>query len=139
MLGFTPFGKGFTKPCSGFKTLASFSCVRGKITFVLSSFTSSLCSCVLALLVPVSNKDCPFFLLDTGMYQKTSVFGPFEGVTPFLVVMGLADLSSSLFEDGTASLSYFLGMAWHSRFLSAALHMDLISFGRASGTMSSSM
>ena len=94
---------------------------------------------MLALLVPVSNGDCPFFLLNIGMYWKTSVFRPFEGVTLPLIVVGLASSSSFLLEDGTASRSCFLGMACHSCFLGAALPVDLISFGRASGTMSSSM
>ncbi|KAM1480663.1 hypothetical protein ACFX2I_027786 [Malus domestica] len=98
-----------------------------------------LCSCVSALPVPVSNADYQFFLLDIGMYRNTSVFGPFEDVTLLLVVVGLAGSSSSFFEDGMASPSCFLGTACYFCFLGVVLPMDLISFGRASSTMSSSM
>ena len=79
----TPFGRGLTKPCGGFETLALPSCVRGKIAFVLSSFTSSLCSCVSALLVPVSNEDYPFFLLDIRMYRKICVLVLLRRHAPF--------------------------------------------------------
>ena len=134
-----PLARDFTKPCGGFETLALPSCVRGKTAFVSSSFTSSLCSCVSALLVPVSNRDCPFFLLDIGMYRKTGVFGPFEGITLPLIVVGLVGSSLFLLEGGTGSASCFLGTACHSCFLGAALPVDLITYGRASGTMSSSI
>ncbi|KAM1814422.1 hypothetical protein ACFX11_028090 [Malus domestica] len=91
------------KPYGGYETLTLPSCVRGKTAFVLSNLTSSLCSCVSALLVSVLNGDCPSFLLNIGMYRKTGVFGPFEGVTFPLVVVGLPGSSSFLLEDGTTS------------------------------------
>ncbi|KAM1262440.1 hypothetical protein ACFX2G_028175 [Malus domestica] len=59
------------------------------------------------------------------MYQKTSVLGPFEGVTLPLGVAGLAGSSSSLLEDGTTSLSCSLGTACYSFFFGAALLVDL--------------
>ncbi|KAM2197356.1 hypothetical protein ACFX1Q_000768 [Malus domestica] len=73
------------------------------------------------------------------MYRNKGVFDPSDGVLLFSVVAGSAGSSLFLLKDGTACPFCFLGMACHSCLLGAALPVDLMFSGRASGNVSSSM